>query len=219
MVKVVYEDTVDWEPLHIRFLFDVVPLPERCQGLAEFAIKWIRAQEAASPEKWQFCETSTQISSSGTVEVFCELMPQDEVENLAQAVGKECPFVTEMRLGEPETGPATLGKIRWVKVPCRSVVIDGIAHEVDAFSISQTKVSAGQFTEFLDQTGHIPYRDQAEDHPGITMTDQKMTWGKSPKTPMFGLAYDDAIAFCQWAGYRLPTDPELRIFHEFAFVE
>lgn len=212
-MNVIYEDTVDWEPLHLRFRLKETPTSERCESLAGFVLEWMRQRERDDPEKWRFCEYSTNIKSSGTVEAFCELMPSDDVQLLANAVAEQFPFVAELRLGEPESGSESLKKLDWLKIPGDRVVIDGVAHDVADFTISFTAVTVGQFCEFLDATGHTPIPDTIE-FPGYTISHFKMNYGQSPKIPLFGLTYDDATAFCDWAGFRLPTDPELRLFYE-----
>lgn len=213
-MKVIHEDSIDWEPLHIRFRLKGTPLRDRCDSLASFVLDWMRQREAESPEKWHFCEYSANVLPSGTVEVFCELMPSDEVEHLANAVAANFDFVGEMRLGEPETGSQSLKRIDWFEVPGRQVIIDGAEHVVEDFTISFTAVTVGQFCEFLEATGWQPMPDQILDDPGYTISHFKLNYGQSPKIPLFGLTYDDAVAFCQWSGYRLPADPELRLFYE-----
>lgn len=214
-MKVIYEESVDWEPLHMRFRIRGTPTSDRCESLATFVLNWMRQRERDNPEKWRFSEYSTKIQSSGTVEAFCELMPSDEVQLLADAVAAEFPFVSELRLGEPEvgTGSASVAKIDWVKIPADRVVIDGVAYDVVEFTISFTPVTVGQFCEFLDATGHTPIPDTIE-YPGYAISHFKLNFGQSSKIPLFGLTFDDAMAFCEWAGFRLPTDPELRLFYE-----
>lgn len=103
-MKVIYEDSVDWEPLHLRFRLKGTPTSDRCEALANFIVEWIRQRERDDPDKWQFCEYSANVRADGTVEAFCELMPPHEVQPLADAVAERFPFVAELRLGEPETG-------------------------------------------------------------------------------------------------------------------
>jgi hypothetical protein len=155
---------------------------------------------------------------SGVIEVFCELMPFSYLQALADAVSQKYPFVGELRLGEKEAGSASLSKIDWVEIPAGIVTIDGAEILVGSFSISYTSITVGQFTEFLNATGYIPVPDRLLDDPGYTISHFKLNYGKSPKIPLFGLTYDDGVAFATWAGHRLPTDPELRLFYETAMV-
>lgn len=212
-MKVIYEDSVDWEPLHMRFRLKGTPTSERCESLAGFVLEWMRQRERDDPEKWRLCEYSAKVQPSGTVEAFCEHMPSDEVQVLADAVAGNFPFVSELRLGERESGSGSLKEFDWLTIAADRVVIDGVAYDVAAFTISFTAVTVGQFCEFLDATGHTPIPDTIE-YPGYTISHFKLNFGQSPKIPLFGLTFDDATAFCEWAGFRLPTDPELRLFYE-----
>lgn len=213
-MKVIHEDSVDWEPLHMRFRLKGTPTAERCDSLASFIVDWMRQREDEEPQKWRFCEYSAKVSASGTVEAFCELMPADEVDDLARAVADNFEFVAELRLGEPESGSQTLQRVDWFEVPGRRVEIDGDSVDVETFTISFTAVTVGQFCEFLDATGWQPIPDKIEGSPGYTISDFKLNFGQSPKIPLFGVTHDDAVAFCNWSGYRLPSDPELRLFYE-----
>jgi len=217
-MKVIREDSVDWEPLHMRFLLKGTPTSDRCEAVASFVVEWMRQRERDRPESWRFCEFSATVNPSGTIEAVCELMPSDDVQPLADAVADKFPFVAELRLGEPETGSASIARIDWFDVPADRVVIDGESCAVNKFTISYTAVTVGQFCEFLDATGHVPVPDTIE-YAGYTIEHFKMNYGQSPKIPLFGLTYDDAVAFCDWIGCRLPTDPELRLFYETATIK
>ncbi|MFQ6013899.1 MAG: formylglycine-generating enzyme family protein [Anaerolineae bacterium] len=78
------------------------------------------------------------------------------------------------------------------------------AQEVDlpAFEIDQFEVTNADFAKFVEATGHVTdaekqgignWRDYAagkDNHPVVRVT------------------YNDAVAFCQWVGKRLPTEAE-----------
>ncbi|REK19050.1 MAG: hypothetical protein DWQ37_02500 [Planctomycetota bacterium] len=212
-MKIIYEDQVDWEPLEMRFLVKGTPTTKRSQAVADFVVEWMRTRERADPQKWHFCEYQAAVLSSGTIEAFCELMPADEIESLAGAVADAFPFVSELRLGRALTSSGSMARIDWFDVPAGTVVVDGESFHVAAFSISLTAVTAGQFCQFLDATGYTPVPDTIE-YLGYTIGHFKLNFGQSPKIPLFGVTYDDAVAFCEWAGFRLPADAELRAFFE-----
>lgn len=71
---------------------------------------------------------------------------------------------------------------------------------LDAFWIDKTEVTNAEYTRFMAATGHrAPYflpkrwNSKQYDHP-----DQ----------PVVGVGWDDAVAYAQWAGKRLPAEAE-----------
>jgi len=88
---------------------------------------------------------------------------------------------------------------------------------IDGFEIDLTEVSVGQYREFVDAKG---YKTAAERDGGGMVYEagwQKKrgwTW-KAPfgtpandDEPAVHLTFDDAVAYCEWAGKRLPSDQE-----------
>lgn len=88
---------------------------------------------------------------------------------------------------------------------------------LDTFAIDRTEVTVGQFRAFATQTGFV---SEAEKNGGGLVYDsgwtQKpgWTWSQPFGTPALDgepavhVTYDEAAAFCAWAGKRLPRDPE-----------
>lgn len=96
------------------------------------------------------------------------------------------PGMVEVPAGWFEAGPAD-GDLD--ERPSRRVY-------VDAFLIDRYEVTNRRYRRFLDATGHrVPaYWNDAR----FNEDDQ----------PVVGVAWDDAVAFCRWAGARLPTELE-----------
>jgi formylglycine-generating enzyme required for sulfatase activity len=96
-----------------------------------------------------------------------------------------------------EAGPFTMGQDG-------SKPKNGPAHEVDlpAFEIDRFEVTNDEFAYFAEQTGYATYAEQND----------KKSWrdvaeGKG-NHPVVYVTWNDAVAYCEWAGKRLPTEAE-----------
>jgi formylglycine-generating enzyme required for sulfatase activity len=74
------------------------------------------------------------------------------------------------------------------------------AHKVNlpTYYIDKYEVTYAQYRAFVDQTGH---------HPPPDWTNGAMPNGKD-QYPVAYVTWEDAAAFCQWAGKRLPSEAE-----------
>ena len=68
--------------------------------------------------------------------------------------------------------------------------------KVDGFWMYTTEVTNEQYGKFLKVTGH---------REPLFWQDERFS---GPKQPVVGVSWDDAQAYCKWAGARLPTESE-----------
>ncbi|HEY5649233.1 MAG TPA: SUMF1/EgtB/PvdO family nonheme iron enzyme, partial [Nitrospiria bacterium] len=75
------------------------------------------------------------------------------------------------------------------------------------FRIDRYEVTAGEYKEFLDESGREP--------PGDPRFSEIYPWAREggvPKKmedhPIIYVTWDDARAYCKWTGKRLPTEAE-----------
>ena len=93
---------------------------------------------------------------------------------------------------------------------------------LDAFWIDQTEVTNAQFKKFVDATGYQTYADryfifdpnQGTSSGGGESTNWQHPQGPSSNLneldnhPVVQVSWNDAQAYCQWAGGNLPTDAQ-----------
>ena len=68
---------------------------------------------------------------------------------------------------------------------------------LNAFCIYRYQVTNGQFARFVKETGHKPAGNWKE----------YAKWGRE-KHPVVSVTWNDAAAYCKWAGGRLPTEAQ-----------
>ena len=106
-------------------------------------------------------------------------------------------------------------------VAIRSATCDASSdmQEINEFFIDRTEISIAEFQQFASATGFISRAERAgggevyawgwEQKPGWTW---KTPFGVESDTqlPAVHLTYDEATAYCEWRGARLPSEAEWR---------
>jgi formylglycine-generating enzyme required for sulfatase activity len=79
------------------------------------------------------------------------------------------------------------------------------AHKVSvaSFEIDQFEVTNEQFQAFVEKTGYVSTAEKAGESAAWR------TYGQGkPKHPVILVSWNDAVAYCEWAGKRLPSEAE-----------
>lgn len=129
-----------------------------------------------------------------------------------------------------ETSSHSGFELKFVTIPSGTVPFganDGLENDVsvfpafvDSFLLSETEISNRQFEKFVEETGYI---SDAEKHGGMVFDGewkliQSANW-RMPEgrkvdrkhwidLPVVQVSYADAMAYCDWANCRLPSEIE-----------
>ncbi len=111
-------------------------------------------------------------------------------------------------------------------VPLEAIILEMPQHtvELDAFWIDKTEITNAQFRQFVNVTGYLTDAEKTDDRQVFDFTTNNwvnmsgVNWmhPQGPGSNLDGLenhpvvvvSWNDAFAYCNWAGRRLPTEAE-----------
>jgi formylglycine-generating enzyme required for sulfatase activity len=105
------------------------------------------------------------------------------------------PATVEAAMIAIPAGEFTMGSDVEDERPPRAVFVDGF--EIDKFEVTNQ-----EFERFVRETGYVTDQEKAGD------TSWRYYAKDKPQHPVVKVSWNDATAFCQWAGKRLPTEAE-----------
>lgn len=204
---------IDWEPLVITLWpsganrLDAAALEQRVS-------QWL-SDRAAKP----VCQTGCRLKyldvrpgwKVPSMDLAMQWVCEECLQNLLKVLEDEFPTIEKAEIGG-HPSPKRPRERYVLHIEARKVTFeDGRIIFVQPFDIENYPVSIGQFEEFASKTGYVTvaeklgnrdtYRQNVFLH-GLDKLDRE-------DCEAFFISYDDAIAYCDWAKCRLPSEAEI----------
>ena len=105
----------------------------------------------------------------------------------------------------------------WIFASLATSAVASEMQSIDGFLIDRFEVTVAEFQRFADATGFVSQAEQAgggEVYEFGWQQKQGWVWSSPfgrpahPNEPAVHVTFDEAEAYCQWRGARLPTDEE-----------
>jgi formylglycine-generating enzyme required for sulfatase activity len=171
---------------------------------AEPFAELLREAPGGEPEKWGRQLVALRVVEKLAPEALAALAPDLARHPMAEIAERFAPRAAAKTIREEKSG------CELVLIPAGRFAMgspdgeegrdgdEGPVHDVtlSAFYLGRTPVTNAQYARFIATTGHREPEYWA--NRGYNQPDQ----------PVVGVDWDDAVAFCTWAGGRLPTEAE-----------
>lgn len=211
MLVTFYKD-VDWEPLTVQ-LFAAPSQTLDAAPLRGFLGKWVDERAEKHPCRNK-CPTKYYAldETNGELWLSIQWACNECVDRLLKDLAVAFPQIERAAVGTPEDPPLPPRDTSFIDVPARTTTMeDGQQVRVVPFSIGAAPVSTAEYQHFCADTGYVTDAQRTGNLHTFCASPilDVIRPGDRPDYPAMFLSFDDAAAYCQHMGVRLPADSEL----------
>lgn len=202
-------EITDWEPCVLTFVFQPNKFPS--SEVQEFAEAWLKRDQnrSACGCKYRYADINSNVAEAALV-VRTEWVCGKCVQAFADAVQMQFPSLKRVELGLNAEKKGH-GRQTFVYVTAKNVEFeDGKRVPTAPFLISRQPVTIDEFEKFVRSTGYVTLAERKGEHDtfrshcGLSGLKGMSRVGM----PVQFVTYGDAQAFCDFSGYRLPSEEE-----------
>lgn len=201
---------IDYENVGFELYFKR-PLQDGTRLLEAFFRNWLDDRRSRGICPCRAKEVVVTMSpSADTAAVLCGWCCDTCLTDLKQALKAGMTEIDRVVVGSDAGAYPASDKHFVVVGPKSAAFEDGRIVEVGKFRIRRSRVTFGDFENFTRQTGYATTAETAEDSfsfrqneviEGVRSRDRK-------NVPVNVVSFTDALAYCEWARVRLPTEVE-----------
>jgi hypothetical protein len=211
-MEIIRHAIISHEPLVLHLILAREPTPEELRRLDALLERWLARQLPQRSEVQLYKPTIERRGEPDRCQIkfTAEWFPIEWCEPLAEIIQEQMPSAVRLEIGT-DFVPVFRDDHAFICVGQKRLQLgDGTTEDVGSFEIAKFPVSIAQFARFADATGYRTTAERRDDEywfrnpPSLQgVPDNK----RGPVTAYF-VSYNDAVAYCEWANARLPTELE-----------